>query len=314
MDTVATIRDEAHEVGRGWSGPDAEPGWALVGALFDALAADADLLALAAEIPLDRLPGACCSWPASSGSSSSTPPNRGPLLPGPVAADRSTHFAVALHHFARTHADDLRAWFGHRYQMNEVGRCAQTALALGVVQRMAPGRRVGLVDVGTGSGIGLCLDRYHVDLGDGRLLGPSVHRCACAPPSTAPRHCPRSRRSSPPASASTSAPIDLDDPAACAWLTACTPPTSDAEARLAAAVDVARAAGLAIWTGDGVHRLAAAIDTLATGHDDALVVVLDSYTAVFLDDAGRARHASHRRWRGARRRLDLARPARPARH
>ena len=49
-------RDQAHEVGRGWSGPDAEPGWALVGALFDALAADADLLALAAEIPLDRLP------------------------------------------------------------------------------------------------------------------------------------------------------------------------------------------------------------------------------------------------------------------
>ena len=56
MDAIATIRDQAREVGRGWSGPDAEPGWALVGALFDALAADADLLALAAEIPLDRLP------------------------------------------------------------------------------------------------------------------------------------------------------------------------------------------------------------------------------------------------------------------
>ena len=39
MSAVDVIRDQAHEVGRGWSGSDAEPAWALVGALFDALAA-----------------------------------------------------------------------------------------------------------------------------------------------------------------------------------------------------------------------------------------------------------------------------------
>ena len=55
-DHSAPIADQAREVARGWSGPDAEPGWALVAALFDAIADDAALLHLAAEIPPDRLP------------------------------------------------------------------------------------------------------------------------------------------------------------------------------------------------------------------------------------------------------------------
>ena len=88
--------------------------------------------------------------------------------------------------------------------MNEVGRCAQTALALGIVQRLAPGRRVALVDVGTGSGIGLCLDRYHVD------GNPPVPP---GPPDIATRL------------GIDVAPIDLDDPHARAWLAACIPPT-----------------------------------------------------------------------------------------
>jgi hypothetical protein len=190
-----------------------------------------------------------------------------------------------LHDFARTHADELRVWFGHRYQMNEVGRCAQTALALGVVQRLAPGRRLGLIDVGTGSGIGLCLDRYHVDLGDGRSFGPAdspvrLHTATAGAPPLPPAAPDIALRLG-----IDVAPIDLDDVAARAWLAACIPPTSDAEQRLAAAVDVTRRAALTTWAGDGVERLAAAIETVPA---DALAVVLDSYTAVFLDDAGRA--------------------------
>ena len=172
--------------------------------------------------------------------------------------------------------------------MNEVGRCTQTALALGVVQRLAPGRRLGLIDVGTGSGIGLCLDRYHVDLGAGRSFGPadSPVRLRAELDGTPP--LPPGRPDVAVRLGIDVAPIDLDDAAARAWLAACTPPTSDAEQRLAAAVEVTRDAGLTIWTGDGVERLAAAIDTVAERADDALVVVVDSYTAVFLDDAGRA--------------------------
>ena len=173
MDAVAAIRDQAHEVGRGWSGPDAEPDWALVAALFDALAADADLLALAAEIPLDRLPALL--FVASVQRVVADHPDEPLSRYYPATPQRAIDdaFAGALRDFALTHADELRTWFGHRYQMNEVGRCTQTALALGVIQRLAPGRRLGLVDVGTGSGIGLCPDRYHVDLGEGRSFGPA---------------------------------------------------------------------------------------------------------------------------------------------
>ena len=201
MDAIATIRDQAHEVGRGWSGPDAEPGWALVGALFDALATDADLLALAAEIPLDRLPALL--FVASVQRVVADHPDE-PLAryyPGPSQRPIDDAFAGALHASPPTHADELRAWFGHRYQMNEVGRCTQTALALGVVQRVgARGDGSALVDVGTGSGIGLCLDRYHVDLGDGRSFGPDRLAGAparCAVDGTPPLPPERARRRRP---------------------------------------------------------------------------------------------------------------------
>ena len=169
--------------------------------------------------------------------------------------------------------------------MNEVGRCTQTALALGVIQRMAPGRGLALIDVGTGSGLGLGLDRYHIDLGGGRSFGPpdSPVRLTCAVEGTPPL---------PPGPPEIdwrlgidAAPIDLDDAASRAWLAACTPPTIDAQERLAGAVALTRGAGIEVRAGDGVALLPGAIDEAPP---DLLVVVLDSYTAVFLDDAGRA--------------------------
>ena len=285
MDTVSTIRDQAHEVGRGWSGADAEPGWTLVAALFDTLAADRDLLALAAEIPLERLPALLFVASVQRVVADHPDDPLARYYPGPAQRPIDDDFPGTLRRFAAAHTDELRSWFGHRYQMNEVGRCAQTALALGVVQQLAPGRSLALIDVGTGSGLGLCLDRYHVDLGDGRSFGlPAspvrLHVTVQGDPPLPPDQPMIAARLG-----IDVAPIDLDDPAARAWLAACTPPTSDAEQRLAAAVAVTRAAGLSVWRGDGVDRLAAAIDTVP---DQALAVVLDSYTAVFLDDAGRA--------------------------
>jgi hypothetical protein len=288
MAPVDVISDQAREVGRGWSGPDAEPTWSLVAALFDALAGDPDLLALAAEIPLDRLPALLFVASVQRVVADHPDDPLARYYPGPAPQPVDDAFAGALHRFAVAHADDVRAWFGHRYQMNEVGRCTQTALALGVVQQLAPGRRLALVDVGTGSGIGLCLDRYHVDLGKGRSFGPadSPVRLQAAVDGRPPL---------PPGPPDVTArlgvdvaPIDLADAEARAWLAACIPPTPDAEQRLAAAVDVARAAGPTIWRGDGVERLPAAIDAVARHDDDAVVVVLDSYTAVFFDDAERA--------------------------
>ena len=48
-------------------------------------------------------------------------------------------FAPTLQRFATTRADELRRWFGRRYQMNEVGRCTQIALAVGVVAAAGTG-------------------------------------------------------------------------------------------------------------------------------------------------------------------------------
>jgi len=136
--------------------------------------------------------------------------------------------------------------------MNEVGRCTQTALALGVVQRLAPGRRLALIDVGTGSGLGLGLDRYHVDLGGDRSFGPpdSPVQLTCAVDGTPP--LPPGR---PPIDWRLGidiAPIDLADVDSQAWLTACTPPTADAEPRLAGAIALTRDAAIEVRAGDGV--------------------------------------------------------------
>ena len=85
------------------------------------------------------------------------------------------------------------------------------------------------------------------------------------------------------------APIDLDDEASRAWLAACLPPTPDGERRLAAAIAVTRAASAPIVRGDGPTALP---DVLAELPDDALIVVVDSYTAVFFDDDARAQLAA----------------------
>lgn len=283
-DVRGQIADQAREVGRGWSGRDADPDWALVAALFECVAHDEELLRLAAEIPLDRSPALLLV--ASIQRTVADHPDH-PLAayyPRPDQRTVDDAFPHVLRDFAVDHQDEVRRWFDRRYQMNEVGRCVQTALALGVVAQWAPGRRMALIDVGTGAGLGLHLDRYHVDLGRGRTFGPpdSPVQLTCAVvgdpplPPGAPEIAERIGIDA--------APIDLGDADSVAWLSACTPPTSDALERLGGAVAVTRAAGAPIVEGDGAQRLGAVIDTIP---DDLLVVVVDSYTAVFMDDGAR---------------------------
>jgi hypothetical protein len=283
--STAAIADQAREIARGWSGTDAEPGWTLVAALFDGLAQDDDLLALAAEIPMERLPALLFVACVQRVLSDHPDDPLADYYPGPAQHTIDSGFAATLHDFAINRADELRTWFGHRYQMNEVGRCTQTALALGVVQGLAPDRRLAVIDVGTGSGLGLGLDRYHVDLGGDRSFGPpdSPVRLTCAVDGTPP--VPPDL---PPIDWRLGidvAPIDLDDVDSRAWLAACTPPTPDAQDRLEGAIALTRDAGLDLRAGDGVTLLTGAIEEAPA---DLVVVVLDSYAAVFLDDAGRA--------------------------
>ena len=144
----------------------------------------------------------------------------------------------------------------------------------------------GLVDLGTGAGLGLHLDRYRylvggpaVRAGDGRA-DPGAVRCAgraTPPPAVLP---PIAGRAGIEAS-----PVDLHDPAARSWLLACAPPEASALARLTAAIAVARQDPARIVAGDVIAELPG---VLASFPPDRPVTVVDAYLAVFLSPGQRA--------------------------
>ncbi len=282
---VARIRDEALQVARGWSGPDAAPTWRLTASLFECLANDTQLLELASAIPPERLPPllfvASVQLVAAR--------HRGERFVGyfPTAGGDQPpldgQFASRYRAFCLEHRDELATVQGQRvYQMNEVARCTQVALALGVLQRLQPGRDIALVDIGTGSGLGLYLDRYHHRLSDGRQWGATdsqVHidcelrgplRPLLPPPATVDHRVGIDLN-----------PLDLDDQEERAWLVACIPPEAEAQRRAASAIEVARAGVAPIAGGDARQLLPEVLGAVPPG---LLVVVVDSYTAVFFDD------------------------------
>src|SRR5829696_4068315 len=122
---LASIADQAREVGRGWSGPDADPSWTLVATLFESVAADDHLLRLAAEIPADRLPALLFVASIQRVVADHRSDALAEYYPGPEQRPVDGAFAATLRRFVIEHADAIRGWFGRRYQMNEVGRCAQ---------------------------------------------------------------------------------------------------------------------------------------------------------------------------------------------
>jgi hypothetical protein len=292
-DGTAAIRDQAVEVGRGWSGPTAPPSWALTASLFECLADDRDLLELAATIPPDRLPALVFVAGVNALVRAHPDDALATYFPFPDRDRRAvdTGFATTLHAFCIERRDELTStWAGRTYQMNEVARCAQVALALAEIERAGPGRRVGLVDVGTGAGLGLYVDRYRYRFSDGTALGEAE--------STVQVDCDvlRGRLPAEPLLPSITRrvgldlhPVDLADPDAAAWLAACIPPEPGAVARFAAASALVAAAAPRLVAGGAIEALPALLDELASADDVDLVVVIDSYTAVFFDDDDLAR-------------------------
>ncbi len=74
-------------------------------------------------------------------------------------------------------------------------------------------------------------------------------------------------------------PVDVDDDRAREWLAACAPPEAGALCRLAAAIEVVRHHPPTIVAGDVVDVLPEVLDRIPRKRT---VVVVDSYTAVFL--------------------------------
>jgi hypothetical protein len=286
MSAVAEIRAQALEVATGWSPPGAPASWQLTAALFRVIAADRELPGQLAGLPADRLPAllACAAicWLVRR----DRPEPLAGYFPEPGRSQPA--FDAECERAAGQFVSERRGQImgvcrEHRYQMNEVARCTQVALGLAATAPAAG--PVGLVDLGTGAGLGLQLDRYRYEAGDLTFGEPGAAlslRCQLRggrrPPATGlPRIAGRAGIEL--------CPVDLHDPAALAWLTACAPPEASALARLTAAAEVSKQHPARIVAGDVVDELAGVLGSFPAGLP---VTVVDAYLAVFLPAGRRA--------------------------
>jgi len=287
VSSVAKLRAEALEVAAGWSPPGAPASWQLTASLFRVIAEHEDLLGRLAGLPPGRLPTLLASAAISFLVRRDRPEPLAGYFPEPGAPQPrlDAGFYLAATSFISEHLEDIAAECGrHRYQMNEVARCTQ--VALGLAATAGPGTDpVALVDLGTGAGLGLQLDRYRYLVG-GRAGGPAAAalalRCQARgrlepPPAVLPRIAERAGIDI--------APVDLEDAAARAWLEACAPPEAGALARLAAAVQVTRQHPVPLLTGDVARLLPGLLRSFPPGRR---VMVVDAYLAVFLSPGQRA--------------------------
>jgi len=295
-------------VASAWSAPGAPVSWALTAAQFATLRDDRELLAIAARIPPDRLPPLLFSAAATFLVSDLQPdplrdsfPSVGAPQP-PVA----TRFADQYRAFCLEHRDRLLdLCVRHRYQMNEVGRCADIVPAL--APAIEEGREIALVDIGTGAGLALHLDRYRyafrrddgrqftVGQPDAPVLIETELRGATRPPALTalPRIEARIGVDI--------EPLDLTAPAVKTWLAACIPQEIGAITRFKDAVAVAIERPARTVRGDACEVLP---EVLAQIPEHLTVCVIDSYVHVFfgVDELERFRALLDRA--GAQRDLD----------
>jgi hypothetical protein len=148
-------------VASAWSPADAPESWRLTAAHFEALRDDEEMLAIAATIPPDRLPPLLFEAAATFLILNLEPQPLRDWFPriGEPQARLDPRFPTAYRSFCLDHRDRLlELCASHRYQMNEVGRCADIVPAL--APAVSDGRQLVIVDVGTGAGLALHLDRY----------------------------------------------------------------------------------------------------------------------------------------------------------
>lgn len=285
------VRSQATEIARGWSAPGSPSSWALTAGIFDVLAHDDELLAVAGEIPPERMPALLFCAAACSLIDEEEPAGLVDYFPaaGGVRRDLDSAFEPAFRAFCLARRAELLALCGRRrYQMNEVARSTQVAVALGVVVHRDPPTGVALVDLGTGAGLGLHLDRYRHQLGDGRELGDRTSPLVLHCEARGPFRPPASLRL-PPIAWRTGIdldPLDLADPDDRRWARACLPPEHGALQRFDTATRLALAHPCPILKGDAVEILGAVLDDVP---GSLLPVVVDTYTAVFFSDRERSR-------------------------
>ncbi len=155
------VAEQAGIVAAAWSPPGAPPSWRLTAAQFEALRDDRELLGIAATIPAERLPPLLFEAAASFLILTHEPRPLRDWFPrvGEAQAPLDPDFQREYRAFCLDHRERLLELCAlHRYQMNEVGRCADIVPAL--APTVSEGRDNVLVDIGTGAGLALHLDRY----------------------------------------------------------------------------------------------------------------------------------------------------------
>lgn len=274
---------QARAIADAWSPPGAPESWWLTAATFAAIAEHDALLDLAAEIPTDRLPplllAAALGYLAPGSDLARHYPR-----PGGQQPPRDPGFGAELAAFARdrrVEIADLCA--GHRYQMNEVGRCCDVLPVLAAIAA-EDDRPLAVVDLGTGAGLGLHLDRYHYTF---RAADGSTRRVG-DPDATVRLEC-TVRSGSPPVPSTIPVvgdrvgvdvePLDLTDPDVRAWLAACVPPEAGAVTRFAAASALVVADPARTVRGNLLDVLPEVVASVPSG---ARLCLVDTYVHVFL--------------------------------
>jgi hypothetical protein len=290
---LSVVADQAGMVAAAWSPVDAPASWRLTAAQFEVLRGDRELLEIAASVPPDKLPALLFQAAATYLVLELQPePLRGwfPRI-GQPQPELDPGFGAAYREFCLDHRERLLDLCArHRYQMNEVGRCADVVPALTAAAH--DDRRVALVDIGTGAGLALHLDRYryryHEPNGSVTTVGEhnseveietEVRGSAGPLEQTALPHV--SERVG-----IDIEPLDITDPAVRDWLAACIPQEIGAVTRFHHAVRLAMSRPARVVRGDADTVLPRVLDELPR---DLLVCLVDTYVHVFFTDEELAR-------------------------
>ncbi|MDN5914244.1 MAG: DUF2332 domain-containing protein [Pseudonocardia sp.] len=286
MERRAAVAAQARSIAAAWSPPGAPPSWWLTAETFTGIAEDDVLLDLAVAIAPDRLPALLLSAALRRRVTQARPDPLAGYYPAPGGPQppRDGGFRPALREFAAADAEAIAALCAaHRYQMNEVGRCLDVLPALGAVAAADP-RPLALIDLGTGAGLGLHLDRYAY-----RYVLPDGSALHAGDPASPVRLSCAVRTPMPQVQVQVPAvvhrvgvdaePLDVTDPDTAAWLAACIPPEAGAVTRFAAALDVAAAHPVPAVRGDLLDVLGGVVADVPAA---ALLCLVDTYVHVFL--------------------------------
>jgi len=302
------VADQAGLLAAAWSPAGAPLSWRLTAAQFETLRGDAELLAVAAAIPAEKLPPLLFSAAATYLVLELRPEPLAGWFPtaGEPQPPLGAAFPGEYRQFCLDHRDRLLELCSrHRYQMNEAGRSADVVPAL--APPVPDGRDIVLVDIGTGAGLGLHLDRYHY-----LYRGPGGRRCSVGDPGSpltievevrgerGPALPPELPAVADRVGIDTE-PLDLSDPAVRGWLAACVPQEAAAVTRFERAAGIAAGHPARTVRGDACEVLPA---ILAGCDPGALVCVVDSYAGVFFPPAALRRFRALIDAAGAQRDMD----------